>query len=65
MSRQPLRLASDEDNQTYRKWMRIFALTYCSIFLLAVGTASLRVHQNSNIANTAVQTYAVANLNQF
>ncbi|MGZ5864912.1 MAG: hypothetical protein ACXWKC_05970 [Xanthobacteraceae bacterium] len=62
MSRQPLRFSSNEDRQTYRKWMRILAVTYCSLFVLTLATASLRVHQNLDNAKTTSETLAVANL---
>jgi hypothetical protein len=43
MMRAPLRFASDEDRQYYRKAVRTLALVYAGILVLVVAVTTLRV----------------------
>jgi hypothetical protein len=62
MTRQSLHFASDEDRQTYQKWMSTLAAVYGSIVVLAIGAVSLRTHPISNAATATVNTIDVAKL---
>jgi hypothetical protein len=53
-------LVSDEDRQTYRKWMRSLVFVYGSIVVLVFGAASFRTHQNFETVKAAAKPLSVA-----
>ena len=59
MTRHPLRFVSDEERQTYRKWIRNLALGYGTIIVFAIGLTALRVEQRVNDASAKALTGTV------
>lgn len=66
MTRHPLHFSSNEDRETYRKWMRTLACVYGAIIVLAIGGVSLRGNPTSNVAAaTTTNALDVARLGEF